>query len=196
MSRMGQVSRQTRETDVHVQWLLDGKGQSHVETGIGFFDHLLELFARHSLTDLDVRAKGDLHVDGHHTVEDVGICMGSALQIALGDKRGIRRYGHGVLPMDETLVTAALDLSGRPYLHFDAEFPTARIGELDTELIAEFFRSFTNQAACNLHLIVHHGRNGHHLAEALFKATARTLRTAIEIDPRDKDSIPSTKGSL
>lgn len=196
MPRLGTIDRQTRETQVRVELNLDGNGQARLATGIGFFDHMLELMARHALWDLQVQAQGDLHVDSHHTVEDVGLVLGQALAAALGDKRGIRRYGHSVLPMDDALVTAAVDLSGRAFLVYDVKFPATQVGGLDTELIQEFWRAFSGQAACNLHVLLQHGLNSHHIAEAVFKATARALRMATELDPRDRDQIPSTKGTL
>ncbi len=196
MPRIGTIDRQTRETHVRVELNLDGNGQARVATGIGFFDHMLELMARHALWDLQVQAQGDLQVDSHHTVEDVGLVLGQALATALGDKRGIVRYGHSLLPMDDALVSAAVDLSGRTFLVYDVKFPATRVGGLDTELIQEFWRAFCSQAACNLHVTLQHGLNCHHIAEAVFKATARALRMATELDPRSCDQIPSTKGTL
>ena len=174
---------------------LDGEGRSEVATGVGFFDHMLTLLAKHAAINLNVKAAGDLDVDQHHTVEDVGICLGMALAEALGDKRRIRRYGHFALPMEETLVTAAVDLGGRAYFVFNVEFPTAKIGEFDSELVADFWQAFSANALCNLHVNLHYGRNSHHIAEAIFKATARALRMAVEPDPRIRD-VPSTKGTL
>lgn len=193
--RTSSVSRQTRETDVRVELNLDGAGQSELSTGVGFFDHMLELFARHAAVDLKVAAVGDLHVDAHHTVEDVGIALGQAIRQALGDKAGIRRYGHVTLPMDETLVTAAIDLGGRFALVFAAPMPSPKIGDFDSELVEEFWRAVAANALANLHIVLHHGRNTHHVAEAIFKAVARALRMAAEPDGRLSD-VPSTKGSL
>ena len=195
MSRSAIITRKTNETDVELRLNLDGSGQAAVDTGIGFFDHMLELFARHAAVDLEIRATGDLHVDQHHTVEDVGICLGRALQQALGDKRGIRRYGHFTLPMEETLVSVALDLSGRFYLVFRADFPTPQIGQFDSQLVEDFWQAVAANALCNLHILLHYGRNSHHISEAIFKAAARALRMAIEPDPRLPD-VPSTKGTL
>ena len=174
---------------------LDGSGVADVQSGIGFLDHMLTLFAKHAAMDLTLKANGDLHVDMHHTAEDVGISLGLAVKQALGNKMGIRRYGSFTLPMDETLTTAALDLSGRAYLVYKVEFAAAKIGEFDSELVEDFWQGFANNAQCNLHLLLHHGRNCHHIAEAVFKATARALREAVEIDPRMM-GIPSTKGLL
>jgi imidazoleglycerol-phosphate dehydratase len=195
MSRTASIHRQTAETDVSLELDLDGTGQASVESGIGFFDHMLTLFAKHAAVDLTVRAKGDLHVDQHHTVEDVGICLGQAIRQALGDKSGIRRYGHFTLPMEETLVTSAVDLSGRYYLVFKADFPAAKIGDFDSELVEDFWQALAANALCNLHVVLHHGRNSHHVSEAIFKATARALRMAVELDPRI-NGVPSTKGTL
>jgi imidazoleglycerol-phosphate dehydratase len=195
MPRTAQIERKTAETHIKLHVNLDGTGQSHVVTGVGFFDHMLVLFTKHSAIDLNVTAVGDLHIDQHHTVEDVGICLGQAVRDALGDRAGMRRYGHFTLPMDETLATAAIDLGGRAHFAYKAEFPSPKIGEFDTELVAEFWQAFANNAAANLHIVVHYGRNGHHVAEAIFKATARALRMALEADPRIA-GIPSTKGVL
>lgn len=195
MARSASIHRKTVETDIQVEMNLDGVGTAEVATGVGFFDHMLTLLGKHSALDLSIRAQGDLEVDQHHTVEDVGICLGQALKEALGDKAGIRRYGHFTLPMEETLVTAALDLSGRSFLVFKAEFPSHRIGEFESDLVAEFWQAFVTNVMCNLHIIVHHGRNGHHIAEAIFKAVARALRNAVELDPRAR-GVPSTKGRL
>ena len=195
MSRSAQMQRTTAETEIDLSLCLDGSGRAEVVTGIGFFDHMLTLFAAHAAIDLKLRAVGDLNVDQHHTVEDVGICLGQAVRAALGEKRGIRRYGHFTLPMDETLVTAAIDFGGRPFLVFEAPMPVPRIGEFQAELLSEFWQAFAVNAACNLHLILHHGRNAHHIAEGLFKAAARAMRMAVEIDPRTP-GIPSTKGVL
>jgi len=195
MSRSASIQRKTAETDIQLELNLDGSGSSTIDTGVGFLDHMLTLFAKHGVFDLTVKAVGDLHIDQHHTVEDTGICLGQAVRQALGDKQGIRRYGHFTLPMDETLVTSAVDLSGRAYLVDRVEFPTSKIGEFDTQLVEEFWQAFAGNALCNLHLVLHHGRNSHHISEAVFKATARALRMAVEHDPRSP-GIPSTKGSL
>jgi len=195
MSRSASIQRKTAETDIQLELNLDGSGSSTIDTGVGFLDHMLTLFAKHGVFDLNVKAVGDLHIDQHHTVEDTGICLGQALKQALGDKQGIRRYGHFTLPMDETLVTSAVDLSGRAYLVDRVEFPTSKIGEFDTQLVEEFWQAFAGNALCNLHLVLHHGKNSHHISEAVFKATARALRMAVEHDPRSP-GIPSTKGSL
>jgi imidazoleglycerol-phosphate dehydratase len=195
MSRTATIDRKTAETNIRLRLNLDGTGQADIATGVGFFDHMLTLFAKHSATDLSVHADGDLQVDSHHTVEDVGICLGQALKQAVGDKAGIRRYGHFTLPMDETLATVAIDLSGRYALAFRADIPAAKIGNFDSELIEEFWNAFAGNALCNLHILVHYGRNSHHISEAIFKATARALRMALESDPR-MTGVPSTKGSL
>jgi imidazoleglycerol-phosphate dehydratase len=195
MSRTAIVDRATKETEIRLDIDLDGSGSSKCSTGVGFLDHMLDLFARHALIDLTVTAKGDLHVDQHHTVEDVGICLGQAVREALGDKAGIRRYGHFTLPMEETLVTSAIDLSGRCYLVFQATFPSPKIGDFDSELVEDFWQAFAANALCNLHVLLQHGRNSHHISEAIFKATARALRMAVEQDPRSQ-AIPSTKGVL
>jgi imidazoleglycerol-phosphate dehydratase len=195
MARTARIQRKTNETDIELALDLDGSGQSQIDTGVGFFDHMLTLLARHASIDLTIKAAGDLHIDQHHTVEDVGICFGQALRQALGDKLGIRRYGHFTLPMEETLATVAVDLSGRYFLVFQAQFPTSKIGDFDSELVEDFWQAAAANALCNLHVIVHHGRNGHHVAEAIFKATARALRMAVEIDPRTT-GVPSTKGTL
>jgi imidazoleglycerol-phosphate dehydratase len=195
MSRTARIRRKTTETDIELELLLDGIGEARVATGIGFLDHMLALLAKHAALDLAVAAVGDLDVDQHHTVEDVGICLGQAFREAIGDKAGIRRYGHFTLPMEETLCTTALDLGGRAYFVFQADFPTYKIGEFDSELVADFWHAFASNALCNLHIIVHHGRNSHHIAEAIFKATARALRLAVEPDPR-LTGVPSTKGTL
>ena len=195
MNRTARIERRTAETNIELELKLDGSGTAQVETGVGFFDHMLELFTRHAAIDLTVRAQGDLHVDQHHTVEDVGICLGQAVRHALGDKAGIRRYGHFTLPMEETLVTTALDLSGRFAFVFGARFPSPTIGEFDTELVEEFWKSLAVNALCNLHVVLHHGTNGHHISEAIFKSVARSLRMAVEQDPR-VSGVPSTKGVL
>jgi imidazoleglycerol-phosphate dehydratase len=195
MPRIAKIERTTRETQVRLELNLDGSGGGSWKTGVGFLDHMLELFARHGALDLTIEAKGDLHVDQHHTVEDVGICLGQALKQALGDKAGIRRYGHFTLPMEETLCTTAIDLSGRYYLVFNASFDRPKIGDFDTELVEDFFQAFAANCLCNLHVLVHYGRNGHHIAEAIFKSAARALRMAVETDPR-LTGVPSTKGTL
>jgi imidazoleglycerol-phosphate dehydratase len=195
MKRTATIDRQTNETGIQLELDLDGSGDSSIQTGVGFLDHMLELFARHGIFDLQVTARGDLHVDQHHTVEDVGICLGQAIRDALGDKSGIRRYGHFTLPMEETLVTTAIDLSGRYAMVFHAEFPKQKIGEFDTELVEDFWQAVAANALCNLHVILHHGRNSHHISEAIFKSIARSLRMAVEIDQR-VEGIPSTKGRL
>lgn len=193
--RAAEIVRKTRETDIRLTLALDGRGQADVKTGVGFLDHMLELFARHALVDLTVACTGDLHIDAHHTTEDVGICLGQAIDRALGDRAGIRRYGHAVLPMDETLVTVAVDLGGRPYWVWNVAMPTERVGEFDSELAADFWQAVATQGRMNLHVLLHHGRNTHHVIEAIFKAAARALRHALEVDPRDP-GIPSTKGTL
>ena len=194
--RNATVTRTTAETDITVEIDLDGTGTYDNDTGVGFFDHMLDQLARHSLIDMTVRAKGDLHIDDHHTVEDTGIALGQALAKALGDKRGIRRYGSCLLPMDDALVRAALDLSGRPFLVWNLVLPTPRIGTFDTELMREFFQAFSTHGGITLHVDALHGINSHHIAEAAFKAVARALREAVETDPRKGDAIPSTKGAL
>ncbi len=195
MSRTARIARKTAETDVVVELDLDGAGVANVSTGVGFFDHMLTLLAKHSAIDLTVKCLGDLHVDAHHTVEDVGIAIGQCLRTALGDKAGIRRYGHFTLPMEETLVTTAIDLSGRYYLVFQAPIPAQKIGDFDSELVEDFWQAVAANALCNLHVVLHHGRNSHHIAEAIFKASARALRMAVEADPR-MTGVPSTKGTL
>ncbi|MCA9109999.1 MAG: imidazoleglycerol-phosphate dehydratase HisB [Planctomycetaceae bacterium] len=195
MSRTATINRKTKETDISLTLNLDGTGESDIATGVGFFDHMLTLFAKHGLFDLTVRADGDLEVDQHHTVEDTGICLGQALLKAVGDKAGITRYGSMTLPMEETLVTSALDLSGRFWLVDDFTFPTEKIGEFDSQLVEVFWQAFAANALMNLHLVLHHGSNSHHIAEAMFKATARALRVAVTIDPR-QSGVPSSKGSL
>jgi imidazoleglycerol-phosphate dehydratase len=190
------ISRDTAETKIRVEINLDGTGVYDNQTGVGFFDHMLDQLSRHALIDMKIRASGDLHIDDHHTVEDVGIALGKALVQAVGDKRGIRRYGACLLPMDEALVRAALDLSGRPFLVWKLDLPTARIGSFDTELVREFFTAFAMQGGITLHVEALAGCNSHHMAEAAFKAVAQALRTALEPDPRKSDAIPSTKGTL
>jgi imidazoleglycerol-phosphate dehydratase len=195
MTRTATIDRKTAETEIHLELSLDGSGQSRISTGVGFFDHMLTLLAKHAAFDLTVDAKGDLHVDQHHTVEDVGIAFGQALRHALGDKAGIRRYGHFTLPMEETLVTSAVDLSGRYAMVFQVSFPAAKIGDFDSELVEDFWQATAANALMNLHVLLHHGRNSHHISEAVFKSTARALRMAVEPDPR-MPGVPSTKGTL
>ncbi|MCA9051755.1 MAG: imidazoleglycerol-phosphate dehydratase HisB [Planctomycetaceae bacterium] len=195
MNRTAEIKRTTGETQVALSLNLDGRGQHDISTGVGFLDHMLTLFARHGLFDLTVQASGDRHVDDHHTVEDVGICLGRALNTAVGDKFGINRYGSLSLPMEETLVTSAVDLSGRFAFVYRVEFPTEKIGTFDTELVQEFWNAAASNALMNLHLILHHGSNSHHISEAVFKATARALRQAVTVDPRQQD-VPSSKGTL
>jgi imidazoleglycerol-phosphate dehydratase len=190
------IARRTAETDIRVTLDLDGSGASSVATGVGFFDHMLTALARHGMLELEVAATGDLHIDDHHTVEDVGIVLGQALRQALGDKRGIRRFGQCLLPMDEALAEAAIDISGRPYLAWSVPFARPKIGSFDTELVEEFFRAFAFSAGITLHVTLKAGSNAHHVAEACFKAVARALRMAVEADPRAGGAIPSTKGSL
>jgi imidazoleglycerol-phosphate dehydratase len=194
--RNAELSRQTKETKVKLSIHLDGGGSSSIKTGVGFLDHMLDLLARHSLVDLTVEATGDLHVDAHHTVEDVGIVLGQALEKALGDKRGIARYGWALVPMDESLAQVALDLSGRAAFVFNVPFKGGSIGTFPVELIEEFFKALATSAKMNLHIAVPYGSNNHHMAEAAFKATAKALRQAISIDPRAADAVPSTKGTL
>ena len=194
--RTATITRDTSETKIAVTVDLDGTGLYDIDTGVGFFDHMLEQLSRHSLIDLHVRTKGDLHIDQHHTVEDTGIAIGEAVAKALGDKRGIVRYGDALSPMDETLTRVALDISGRPWLVWKTAFTVSRLGELDTELIEHWFHSFAQTAGITLHVETLYGTNNHHIAEAAFKGVARALRTAIEIDPRKADAIPSTKGIL
>jgi imidazoleglycerol-phosphate dehydratase len=193
--RKAEISRATRETEIRLTLGLDGQGQSQLATGIGFLDHMLELFARHAAVDLTVACKGDLHVDGHHTTEDVGICLGQAIDQALGDRSGIRRFGHAIVPMDETLVTAAVDLGGRAFWVWNVAMPAAKIGSFDSELVADFWQAVATHARMNLHLVLHHGRNTHHISEAVFKASARALRDAFELDAKSQ-GVPSTKGIL
>ena len=194
--RQATVTRKTAETEISVTVNLDGTGTHDCQTGVGFFDHMLDQLARHSLIDLTIRATGDLHIDDHHTVEDVGIALGQALAKALGDKRGIRRYGHFRLAMDDAQIACALDLSARPFLIWTVDFPTPKIGAFDTELVREFFQAFAQNAGITLHVLNHYGANNHHIAETCFKAVARVLRTALEIDPRQANRVPSTKGIL
>jgi imidazoleglycerol-phosphate dehydratase len=195
-ARTATISRTTAETDIRATVCLDGTGKVQVATGIGFLDHMLTALGRHALLDLVVEAKGDLHIDYHHTTEDVGIVLGQALRKALGDKRGIRRYGHSLLPMDEALAEAAIDISGRPFLAWSVPFARDKVGEMDTELFEEFFRAFAFNAGITVHVTLKAGTNAHHVAEACFKALARALRMAVETDPRSPDAVPSTKGVL
>ena len=195
-SRTAEISRKTNETAISVTVNLDGAGKHEMKTGIGFFDHMLDQLARHSLIDMTVGAEGDLQIDDHHTVEDTGIALGQALAKALGDRRGVTRYASLDLAMDEALTRAAIDVSGRPFLIFKVDFPTQKIGTFDTELVREFFQAFAQNAGITLHVENLYGANSHHIAETCFKAVARVLRTAVEIDPRQADAIPSTKGTL
>jgi imidazoleglycerol-phosphate dehydratase len=195
MARTAEIRRETAETTIELKLNLDGTGAVDLNTGIGFLDHMLHLLARHSLMDLSVHASGDLHVDAHHTAEDVGICLGKALLQALGDKAGIRRYGSATLPMDEALVTVALDLSGRPFFVWKAEVPVETLGTFNSPLAEEFWQAVASNALMNLHVVCHYGKNTHHIIEAIFKGTARALRAAVEMDPR-MTGVPSTKGTL
>ena len=194
--RKASIARKTNETEIAVTINLDGTGTHAMATGIGFFDHMLDQLSRHSLIDMDIACRGDLHIDFHHTVEDVGIALGQAIRQALGDKKGIVRYASSDLPMDGTLTRAALDVSGRPFLVFRAEFSRDKVGEIDTELFREFFQAFAINAGITLHIENFYADNNHHLAESMFKAVARALRVAVEIDPRAGDRVPSTKGTL
>lgn len=195
MPRTASINRQTAETQISLSLNLEGTGAARINTGVGFFDHMLTLFARHGLIDLDVEADGDLHVDQHHTVEDVGICLGQALAKAWGDKQGIVRYGSLTLPMEETLVTVAADLSGRAWYVSNLDFPTEKIGEFDAQLVDDFWQAVSANALINLHIVQHYGRNSHHIAEATFKAAARAIRAAVAHDPRQQ-GVPSSKGVL
>ncbi len=195
MSRTASIDRKTAETKIQLSLDLDGSGQADVATGVGFLDHMLTLLAKHAVIDLTVRCDGDLHVDQHHSVEDTGICLGQAIKQALGAKTGIRRYGHFTLPMEETLAMVAIDMSGRYAFVFRAEFPSQKIGDFDSELVEDFWQAVAANALCNLHVVVHYGRNSHHISEAIFKCTARALRMAVETDPR-MPGVPSTKGTL
>ena len=194
--RRATLNRTTAETDISVELNLDGTGIYDNQTGVGFFDHMLDQLSRHALIDMTVRCKGDLHVDDHHTVEDVGIAIGQALAEAVGDKKGIQRYGSFLLAMDDALVRCALDLSGRPFLVWNVDIPTPKIGTFDTELVREFFQALSTHAGITLHVDMLHGLNSHHIVEAAFKSVARALRTALEVDPRMADAVPSTKGTL
>ncbi|KFB08497.1 imidazoleglycerol-phosphate dehydratase HisB [Nitratireductor basaltis] len=195
-AREASVSRKTNETSIEVKVALDGTGKAEIATGVGFFDHMLDQLSRHSLIDMTVKADGDLHIDDHHTVEDCGIALGRALAQALGDRRGIMRYASLDLAMDECLTRAAVDVSGRPFLVFDADFPTEKIGTFDTQLVREFFQALAQHAGITLHITNLYGANSHHIAETCFKAVARVLRAAMEPDPRQPDAVPSTKGTL
>ncbi len=194
--RCATVERKTLETRISITLDLDGSGQAHLNTGLPFLDHMLDQVARHGLIDLDIQAEGDLHIDGHHTVEDIGITLGQAFAKAVGDKTGIRRYGHAYVPLDEALARAVVDFSGRPGLVYAVEFPRATIGEFDTELFSEFFQGFVNHAQVTLHLDGLRGKNAHHIAETVYKAFGRALRMALEEDPRCENTVPSTKGTL
>lgn len=194
--RRATITRKTKETDVSVSVNLDGTGAARIATGVGFFDHMLEQVARHSLIDLDIAARGDLHIDQHHTVEDTGIALGQAVRAALGDMKGVTRYADAHLAMDETLTRVALDISGRPFLVFRTTFSNAKIGEFDTELVREFFQAFAMNAGITLHVETLYGANNHHIAESSFKGLARALGAAVAIDPRQRDRVPSTKGTL
>lgn len=194
--RTGRINRNTKETEIAVEVNLDGSGIYEVSTGIGFLDHMIEQLSRHSLIDIALRVKGDLHVDQHHTTEDSAIALGEAISNALGERRGITRFGHAYAPMDETLTRAAIDISGRPFTVFTCAFTQPRLGEMDTELFEHWFQSFAGAVGMTLHVETLYGRNNHHIIESAFKATARALRTAVEIDPRKADAIPSTKGIL
>jgi len=196
MNRTAEVTRKTAETNIRVAVNLDGTGQSKLSTGIGFLDHMIDQIARHGLIDLDIQCEGDLHIDGHHTVEDIGITLGQAFAQAVGDKKGIRRYGHAYVPLDEALSRVVVDFSGRPGLHMDVTFTSGMIGALDTQLVYEFFQGFVNHAGVTLHIDNLKGFNAHHQCETIFKAFARALRAALELDPRAAGVIPSTKGSL
>ena len=193
--RSATITRKTSETSIDVTIDLDGTGRADIKTGVGFFDHMLDQLARHSLIDMTIRAEGDLHIDDHHTVEDTGIALGQAIARAVGDKKGIRRYGHFALAMDDAQVACALDLSARPFLIFTLDFPTQKIGSFDTELVREFFQALATHGGITLHIDQRHGSNSHHIAEAAFKSVAKSLRMAVEKDPRN-DALPSTKGAL
>lgn len=195
MPRTASIKRETRETQIELHLDLDGSGRAELTTGVGFFDHMLTHLARHGMFDLTVKAHGDLHIDAHHTVEDIGICFGKALVQAMGDKSGIRRYGHAIVPMDEALVTSAVDLSGRPFLVWKAQVPNETLGSFHSSLAREFWQAVASAGLLNLHVLLHHGENTHHIIETIFKATARALREAVEMDARAA-GVPSTKGVL
>lgn len=194
--RKAEINRKTNETNISIEILLDGTGKSNTNTGIGFFDHMLDQLAKHSLIDIEINADGDLHIDDHHTVEDVGICLGKAFKSALADKKGIHRYGSCILPMDDALIQSALDISGRAHFEWDVEFNTAKIGFFDVELIKEFFNAFSSNSEMTLHVNKVAGVNSHHIAEATFKSVAKSIRYAIELDPKQENMVPSTKGVL
>ena len=194
--RKAEINRKTNETNISIEILLDGTGKSDTNTGIGFFDHMLDQLAKHSLIDIEINADGDLHIDDHHTVEDVGICLGKALKIALADKKGIHRYGSCILPMDDALIQSALDISGRAHFVWDVEFNSAKIGFFDVELVKEFFNAFSSSSEMTLHVNKLSGVNSHHIAEATFKSVAKSIRYAIELDPKQENMVPSTKGVL
>jgi len=194
--RSAEIVRTTKETDIRLSLVVDGTGLTAVSTGVGFLDHMLDLFGRHGLFNIEATCRGDLHVDAHHSTEDVGICLGQALDRALGDRAGIRRYGHSILPMDEALATCAVDLGGRPYFAWSVAMPSPKIGDFDSELVAEFWRAVATAARMNLHVILHAASNTHHAAEAIFKGLARAIRDAVELDPRAGGAVPSTKGVL
>ena len=194
--RKAEINRKTNETNISIKILLDGTGKSNTNTGIGFFDHMLDQLAKHSLIDIEINADGDLHIDDHHTVEDVGICLGKAFKSALADKKGIHRYGSCILPMDDALIQSALDISGRAHFEWDVEFNTAKIGFFDVELIKEFFNAFSSNSEMTLHVNKVAGVNSHHIAEATFKSVAKSIRYAIELDPKQENMVPSTKGVL
>jgi len=194
--RIGEIARKTAETDIVLKLNLDGKGESKIDSGCGFLDHMLTLFSKHSRFDLELTCKGDIQVDAHHSVEDIAICLGRAFSDALGDKRGIKRYGNMILPMDETLILSAIDISGRSYLNFDAYIPAEQIGTFDTELCEEFFQAFVRNSNITLHIIQLAGTNSHHIIEGCFKSVARSLRQAVEYDEKARDEVPSTKGVL
>lgn len=196
MTRSASVNRETKETQISIKLDLDGKGEGKFDIGIPFLEHMLDQVSRHGLIDLDIKANGDLEIDAHHTVEDIGITLGQALKQALGDKKGIRRYGHAYVPLDEALSRVVLDCSGRPGLEYNAEYPRARVGEFDIDLLGEFFQGFVNHALVTLHIDNIRGRNAHHIAETVFKAFGRAMRMAVEYDSRMQDQMPSTKGSL
>ena len=194
--RKAEINRKTNETNISIKILLDGTGKSNTNTGIGFFDHMLDQLAKHSLIDIEINADGDLHIDDHHTVEDVGICLGKAVKSALADKKGIHRYGSCILPMDDALIQSALDISGRAHFVWDVEFSTAKIGFFDVELVKEFFNAFSSNSKMTLHVNKLAGVNSHHIAEATFKSVAKSIRYAIELDPKQENMVPSTKGVL